>query len=108
VPSGAAPPKLATATDPTPAATPSLPPKNQEVASTVTTPDVAAPSYTLEKLFELGNKSAALFKIDGVTRRVEVGEAIGASGWTLVEVAKREATIRRNGEVRSIYTGQMF
>ncbi|BAZ23413.1 hypothetical protein NIES4073_43010 [Kalymmatonema gypsitolerans NIES-4073] len=90
------------------AASPSLASENQEVASTVTTPDVTAPSYTLEKLFELGNKSAALFKIDGITRRVEVGEAIGASGWTLVKVAKGEVTIRRNGEVRSIYTGQTF
>ncbi|WP_414584426.1 hypothetical protein [Scytonema sp. PCC 10023] len=90
------------------AASPSLVSENQEVASTVTTRDVTAPSYTLEKLFELGNKSAALFKIDGVTRRVEVGEAIGASGWTLVKIAKGEVTIRRNGEVRSIYTGQTF
>lgn len=86
----------------------SLASENQEVASTVTTADVTLPSHTLEKLFELGNKSAALFKIDGVTRRVEVGEAIGTSGWTLVKIAKGEATIRRNGEVRSIYTGQAF
>jgi len=104
VPSSAVPPKLATDA----AASPSLAPENQEVASTVSTADVTAPSHTLEKLFELGNKSAALFKIDGVTRRVEVGEAIGASGWTLVKLAKGEATIRRNGEVRSIYTGQTF
>lgn len=90
------------------AASPSLVSENQEVASTVSTADVTAPSHTLEKLFELGNKSAALFKIDGVTRRVEVGEAIGASGWTLVKIAKGEVTIRRNGEVRSIYTGQTF
>ncbi|KAB8316565.1 hypothetical protein SD81_025635 [Tolypothrix campylonemoides VB511288] len=90
------------------AVSPSLVSENQEVASTVSTADVTPPSHTLEKLFELGNKSAALFKIDGVTRRVEVGEAIGASGWTLVKIAKGEVTIRRNGEVRSIYTGQTF
>ncbi|MEH2196098.1 MAG: hypothetical protein V7K98_26115 [Nostoc sp.] len=65
-----------------------------------------APSNTLEGLLELGNKSAALFKIDGVTRRINMGESIGSSGWTLVEVSNGEAVIRRNGEVRSIYAGQ--
>ncbi|WP_118166411.1 hypothetical protein [Nostoc sphaeroides] len=65
-----------------------------------------APSNTLEGLLELGNKSAALFKIDGVTRRVNMGESIGESGWTLVDVSNGEAVIRRNGEVRSIYAGQ--
>ncbi|MCC5636175.1 hypothetical protein LC593_09945 [Nostoc sp. CHAB 5844] len=65
-----------------------------------------APSHTLEGLLELGNKSAALFQVDGVTRRINVGETIGSSGWTLVEVNNGEAIVRRNGEVRSIYTGQ--
>lgn len=65
-----------------------------------------APSSTLEGLLELGNKSAALFKIDGVTRRINMGETIGSSGWTLVDVSNGEAVIRRNGEVRSIYAGQ--
>ncbi|MEH2006992.1 hypothetical protein [Nostoc sp.] len=65
-----------------------------------------APSDTLEGLLELGSKSAALFKIDGVTRRINMGESIGTSGWTLVDVSNGEAVIRRNGEVRSIYAGQ--
>jgi hypothetical protein len=65
-----------------------------------------ASSNTLEGLLELGNKSAALFKIDGVTRRINMGESIGSSGWTLVDVSNGEAVIRRNGEVRSIYAGQ--
>ncbi|WP_138498208.1 hypothetical protein [Nostoc sp. PA-18-2419] len=65
-----------------------------------------APSSTLEGLLELGNKSAALFKIEGVTRRINMGESIGSSGWTLVDVSNGEAVIRRNGEVRSIYAGQ--
>ncbi|MEH2459832.1 hypothetical protein [Nostoc sp.] len=65
-----------------------------------------APSDTLEGLLELGKKSAALFKIDGVTRRINMGESIGSSGWILVDVSNGEAIIRRNGEVRSIYAGQ--
>lgn len=79
-------------------------PETQEVAVAPTNPL----SHTLEGLLELGEKSAALFKVNGVTRRIEIGEAIGASGWTLVEVANGEAVIRRNGEVRSIYAGQNF
>jgi len=63
-------------------------------------------SAQLDGLLESGNKSVALFKVDGISRRINLGENIGATGWTLVEVSNGEAIIRRNGEVRSIYTGQ--
>jgi hypothetical protein len=56
----------------------------------------------------LGDRSAALFEINGNTQRINVGEAIGASGWALVSVANQEAVVRRNGEVRSVYVGQKF
>ncbi|MBD2446302.1 hypothetical protein H6G76_03830 [Nostoc sp. FACHB-152] len=89
------------------------PPQVAAVASATTTQQVyvatnsaPAPSHTLEGVMELGNKSAALFQVDGVTRRINIGESIGTSGWTLVEVNNGEAIVRRNGEVRSIYTGQ--
>ena len=71
-------------------------------------PQISAPSYSaqLDGLLELGNKSVALFKVDGISRRINLGENIGTTGWTLVEVSNGEAIVRRNGEVRSIYTGQ--
>lgn len=93
-----APPKLPVAT-----ATASLP---QPEATTIQQVYVPAYAAELEGLLELGQKSAALFKIEGVTRRINLGENIGASGWTLVDVSKGGAIIRRNGEVRSIYAGQ--
>jgi Tfp pilus assembly protein PilP len=65
-------------------------------------------NHTLVGLLELGDRSAALFDVSGVTQRITVGEAIGASGWILVSVANQEAVIRRNGEVRSVYVGQKF
>jgi hypothetical protein len=68
----------------------------------------APPSHELQGVLDLPGKSAALFKIDGATRRIDVGEGIGASGWTLVEVTRDEAVVRRNGEVRSIFAGQKF
>jgi hypothetical protein len=55
-----------------------------------------------------GERPVGLFDVDGVTQRVNLGEAIGASGWALVAVTDNEAIIRRNGEVRSIYPGQKF
>jgi hypothetical protein len=58
----------------------------------------------------LGNRSAAIFEVGGVSRRIYVGESIGSSGWTLVEINNEnsEAVIRKNGEVRSIFVGQQF
>lgn len=69
---------------------------------------VSVPSYSaqLDGLLELGNQSVALFKVDGISHRISLGENIGNTGWILVEVSNGEAIIRRNGEVRSIYTGQ--
>lgn len=72
-------------------------------ATAPTTPTVA---HSLTGLLELGDRSAALFEINGVTQRFQVGESIGTSGWKLVEISKNQAIVRRNGEVRSIFVGQ--
>jgi hypothetical protein len=56
----------------------------------------------------LGDRSAALFEVDGVARRIYVGESIGASGWTLAEIKNQEAVIRKGGDVRSVFVGQKF
>ncbi|MBM0742006.1 hypothetical protein JOY44_10275 [Phormidium sp. CLA17] len=62
----------------------------------------------LAGVLELGDRSVALFEINGVTQRYGIGESIGSSGWSLVEVSKEQAMIRRNGEVRSVFVGQNF
>ncbi len=87
---------------------PTIAPTVREKEPTNTVQQVSSPTYSaqLDGLLELGNKSVALFKVDGISRRINLGENIGATGWTLVEVSNGEAIIRRNGEVRSIYTGQ--
>ncbi|MEX0270919.1 hypothetical protein AB3R30_17390 [Leptolyngbyaceae cyanobacterium UHCC 1019] len=78
-------------------------------------PTAAAPSpitpgapRRLAGVLELGDRSVALFEINGVTQRYGIGESIGSSGWSLVEVSKEQAMIRRNGEVRSVFVGQSF
>ncbi|NEP86213.1 MAG: hypothetical protein F6K18_04910 [Okeania sp. SIO2C2] len=87
-----------------------LPPPPAEIPATkaVAESQVQIPINTLVGILELGERSAALFEIEGVARRIYVGENIGGSGWTLVNVANQEAVIRRNGEVRSVFVGQQF
>jgi hypothetical protein len=79
-------------------------------APTVTQPPNIASTGThrLVGTFEWGDRSAALFEINGSTQRIYVGENIGSSGWTLVSVEGEEVIVRRNGEVRSIYMEQQF
>lgn len=73
------------------------------------TPNIAASvTHVLIGVLELGDRSAALFEINGTPQRIQMGAAIGSSGWKLVSVQNQEAIVRRNGEVRSIFIGQQF
>ncbi|HYW18729.1 MAG TPA: hypothetical protein VE956_05325 [Nodularia sp. (in: cyanobacteria)] len=85
---------------------PPSPPTAAPQQAYLQTPPATTVTHTLAGLLELGDKSAALFEFEGVTRRINMGESIGTSGWTLVDVANGEAIVRRNGEVRSIFAGQ--
>lgn len=69
---------------------------------------VALKTHVLVGILELGDRSAALVEIDGVSQRVYIGERIGDSNWSLVSVSNQEAVIRRNGELQSIFVGQQF
>jgi hypothetical protein len=91
-----APIAAAPVTDPSPAASPAL------------TAALPAANTVLMGIMQLGDRSAALFELNGVAQRVYIGENIGASGWSLVSVSSQEAVVRRNGEVRSVYIGQQF
>lgn len=65
-------------------------------------------THTLVGALELGDRSAAIFEYAGSAHRIEIGEQIGSSGWSLVSVSGNEATIRRNGDVRTIFMQQSF
>ncbi|MGG6237114.1 hypothetical protein ACQ4N7_00615 [Nodosilinea sp. AN01ver1] len=80
-------------------AAPTAPPQSTAAAPLV---------HALVGILELGDRSAALFEINGVSQRVYIGERVGSSGWSLVSVSNEEAVIRRNGEVRSVFIGQRF
>lgn len=108
------PPGMSSQTAPAPSAssvTP-LPGTSAKPGSTAIKPpiplSVPGVARTLEGVVDMGEQSAILVKINGVTQRFRLGESIGSSGWALVEVSKNQAIIRRNGEVRSLFIGQSF
>ncbi|WP_013323217.1 hypothetical protein [Gloeothece verrucosa] len=78
-----------------------------------TPPPLSSPSSNgggnlLVGLLEAGDKSSALITIDGQTQRIQVGESIGTSGWTLKAVENQQVMITRNGTVRRLGVGQSF
>ncbi len=81
------------------------PPPSSNAALTDVTP---AADLALVGVLNLGSQSAALFNIDGSSQRAYVGDRIGVSGWTLVNINAQDVVVRRDGEVRSIYIGQTF
>ncbi len=108
-------PQQPVASLPKPEAAPPLPEQPADTAATAQAEPAptAAPSesaatavHTLVGIIQVGERSVALFEINGASRRINIGESIGSSGWTLGEIKNKEAVIRRNGEVRSIYVGQ--
>lgn len=86
---------------------PAGPPLAQADSAPVASPTPAL-VHRLVGVLELGDRSAALFEVNGVPQRVYIGERIGTAGWTLVSVAHQEVVVRRNGDVRSLYIGQQF
>lgn len=104
-PNAIAQPNAAIAAAPQPPARQAAPTASGEA---VAVQPMATVEHTLVGLLELGDSSAALFEVSGVTRRFSLGERIGSSGWTLVDAKNSEAIIRRNGEIRSVFVGQTF
>ena len=69
----------------------------------------ARTSHTLVGLIELeDNKSAALFNINDLTHRVQVGEEIGTSGCILLSIIGKQVEINRQGELVYLTVGEKF
>lgn len=74
-----------------------------------TSPEVVAePDNVLVGLLEAGEQSSALFKMNGATQRVQLGESIGATGWVLQNIQSQQAVISRQGNVRYLQVGKGF
>lgn len=95
------PPPPSELTNPNIAETPQA--ESNKVATAITTPKV---NSTLVGLIELGEASAALFKVDGITQRIWLGENIESTGWILESVTKEKATITNQGRTRILSIGE--
>lgn len=81
-------------------------PTNTKKSSSASTSSLK--DYTLIGIVELGKRSAALFKVDGLTKRIWVGEELNNKGWILDSVVNQKAKITRQGETRYLSVGEKF
>jgi Tfp pilus assembly protein PilP len=93
-------------------ATPPANPANQVIA---TAPVTKKPTLTtskpiaLVKTIQTSGKTSAIFQVDKKDQPIKIGQKIGASNWSLINIAKNEVTIKgKGGEIRSIKIGQKF
>jgi len=64
--------------------------------------------HDLVGVLESGDRSSALFRWNGMTQRIQIGEAIGSSGWQLASVNGQQALLSRQGKTRYLEVGQSF
>ncbi|MCY7368061.1 MAG: hypothetical protein LH474_07905 [Chamaesiphon sp.] len=73
-----------------------------------TPPTIEKPA-TLVKTIQNNKYPTAIFQIDKKNQTIKIGQKIGTSNWSLVNISKSEVTIKRKGgEIRSIKIGQKF
>lgn len=89
--------------EPTPIPKPEVKPE-LAIANSVT----PAIKHTLIGILDLGEKSAALFKVEDRTERIWLGEEIENSGWILESIDDQKATISYQGKLRSLSVGETF
>jgi hypothetical protein len=98
-------PAIAQSTSPTtidPAGTISVAPNSNDLA----TPQL--PIFLL-KTFPATKQPSASFKIADRDLKIAVGQKIGTSGWSLMNVTKTDVLLKKTGgEIRSIRIGQQF
>ncbi|MDJ0843054.1 hypothetical protein [Crocosphaera sp.] len=103
---------------PVPSATPqpsNVPPLNPNGNTFPVPPEIAANSqlpqdtgHQLVGVLESGQQSTAIFTFNGISRRFEIGEAVGSSGGILMGVQNQKAIIYHNGQTKYLEVGQAF
>ncbi|MGB2927254.1 MAG: hypothetical protein WBB82_18285 [Limnothrix sp.] len=94
-----------------PAPAPTLispPPPMASVPTIPAPPAVAKTLYTLSGVLESGDRSAALFNVNGLTQRYKVGENIGTSNWKLLSLRGNQVMLGQGGQTKTLYTGESF
>ncbi|MEY2985000.1 MAG: hypothetical protein RLZZ568_1617 [Cyanobacteriota bacterium] len=64
--------------------------------------------HHLVGILESGDRSTALFRWNDITQRIQLGEAIGSSGWQLTAVVGQRAILSHQGKTRYLEVGQSF
>lgn len=65
-------------------------------------------THVLIGVMELNENSAALFKINGITQRIWLGEKIENTGWVLKSVENQKVIISREGKSLTLNVGEYF
>ncbi|MEI6329552.1 MAG: hypothetical protein WCP16_09995 [Pseudanabaena sp. ELA645] len=65
-------------------------------------------SYTLIGSLDLGDRSSAMFDMNGAVQTVGLGKAIGNTGWSLSRVSQQEIILKRGKETKTLFVGQKF
>jgi hypothetical protein len=84
------------------------PPPLATVPTLPAPPAVAKDVYTLSGVLDSGDRSAALFNVNGVTQRYRVGEMIGGSNWKLISLRANQVLIGQGGQTKTLYAGESF
>ncbi len=90
---------------------PTAAPFNPAIATApiAATPATIEKPVSLVKIIQNSKYPTAIFQIDKNNQIIKVGQKIGTSNWSLVNISKSEVTIKRKGgEIRSIKIGQKF
>ena len=97
---------------PQPSPVPGLTPEQNIVS---VPPEIAANNqlpqntgHQLVGVLESGEQSTAIFTFNGISRRFEIGEAVGSSGGILMGVQNQQAIIYHNGQTKYVEVGQGF
>jgi hypothetical protein len=85
---------------------------NQAIATAPTaTKQILSSSkpIALVKISQNSGNPNAVFQVDKKDQAIKIGQKIGNSNWSLINISKSEVTIKRKGgEIRSIKIGQKF
>lgn len=73
--------------------------------SSSTAPEI---SYTLIGVLDLGDRSTAMFDMNGAVQTVGLGKAISNTGWIISRISQQEIILKRGKETKTLFVGQKF
>jgi hypothetical protein len=87
---------------------PVLPPPPGGSETMITTKPDSQINCTLIGLLESEKGAIALFDWNGAIERIEIGQQIANTGWTLKDIINDEALVEQNNQIKTIAVGKAF